>query len=176
MKIIEPSFKIINPIDRGAGIEMLQFIEGMARISHKAESRQTETSWEKFISSVVIQHGDWSVVEHQSATVLFELNRGLTHELVRHRLFSYTQESTRFVNYSKEGFHAKYIPSKEVKYEDLVEWFSDLQRADANYEKWLKRGYAPQIARDHLPTALGASISSNRKSSLLALAVPGENI
>lgn len=162
MKIIEPSFEILTPfgkLDESIGRKMLQFIERMGRISHKSEIRQTEDSWEKFITSVVLQHGDWSITEHQSVTVIFEVNRGITHEAVRHRLFGFTQESTRFVNYSKNATNARYIPSIEVTPADLDEWIQDLAIADATYLKWLKRGYAPQVARDHLPNALAASIS-----------------
>jgi len=77
-------------------------IEWSARISHRTEEAQTHDSWESFIRRVVIEHGDWSVVEHASASVDMLVDRGVTHELVRHRLFSFTQESTRFVRYFKE--------------------------------------------------------------------------
>ena len=97
MKIIDPSFEIIRPKEND-GVYCLQIIEAAARISHRSEDKQTPDSWKRFIQAVVIEHGDWSVVEHVSASVLFRLDRGITHELVRHRLFSFTQESTRFVN------------------------------------------------------------------------------
>jgi thymidylate synthase (FAD) len=98
MKLISPTVELLRPENTLAGIECLRFIERMARISHRSEEGQTLESWERFIRAVVLEHGDWSVVEHASATVLFRVNRGVTHELVRHRLFSFTQESTRFVN------------------------------------------------------------------------------
>lgn len=159
MKISTPEFEMIRPQSYENGLIALRAIETMARISHRTEERQTEDSWLRFIEAHVLQHGDWSVTEHASATVLFHVNRGITHELVRHRLFGFTQESTRFVNYSKEGFEAVYIPSIMVKSEDISEWIADLQAADAVYRKWLKRGYPPQIARDHLPHALAAKIA-----------------
>lgn len=76
-------------------------VEAAARVSHRSEAEQSETTTERFINAVVLKHGDWSVVEHVTATVEFLVDRGVTHEIVRHRLFSYTQESTRFVNYAK---------------------------------------------------------------------------
>ena len=103
MKIIEPTFEILNPQDLLDGIAKLQFIEKMARISHRSEDLQTDDSYKRFIKFVVMEKGDWSVVEHAYATVIFRVDRGVTHELVRHRLFSFTQESTRFVNYGKKG-------------------------------------------------------------------------
>jgi thymidylate synthase (FAD) len=158
MRIVKPKFEIISPLAT-QGISLLRHIELMARISHRSEDKQTFDSWEKFLNAVVLQHGDWSVVEHASATVVFTINRGITHELVRHRLFGFTQESTRFVNYSKPGYQARYIPSSAVKDEDSGEWLSDLSTIDSIYRKWLERGYKPQVARDFLPNALGADIA-----------------
>ena len=103
MKIVEPSFEIVNPVDREEGIAMLRKIEGYARISHASEERQTEDTWERFIKGVVIDHADWSVTEHQIVTVIARVDRGVSHEWVRDRIGSYTQESTRFVNYKKVG-------------------------------------------------------------------------
>lgn len=159
MKLLQAGYEVIDPRSPQHGINLLRKIETMARISHRSEDRQTEDSWENFIDAVVIKHGDWSVVEHATATVIFTVNRGITHELVRHRLFGFTQESTRFVNYSKPGFEATYTPSSAVKNEDWGEWLEDLNTIDEIYRKWLLRGYAPQIARDFLPNALSAKIA-----------------
>ena len=84
------------------GERMLRFIEKQARISHRSEERQTPSTWKRFIEANVIGHGDWSVTEHASVTATIRADRGITHELVRHRLFSFTQESTRFVRHSNE--------------------------------------------------------------------------
>lgn len=158
MKIVPATFELINPSNRYYGEKDLRFIEYMARISHRSEETQTQDSWKTFIQFVVKNKGDWSVAEHAYATVEFKVNRGITHELVRHRHMGFTQESTRFVNYSKDGHEPEYIPSREVKPEDFGEWIDDLVIADDVYKKWLSRGYAPQIARDHLPNALASKI------------------
>ena len=131
----------------------------MARISHRTEECQTTASWRRFIDAVVIGHGDWSVTEHATATVVFTVNRGVTHELVRHRLFGFTQESTRFVNYTKPGYDARYLPSIGWNVGDINEVVADIRTIDAIYRKWLERGYAPQVARDFLPNALAADIA-----------------
>lgn len=159
MNIIPPSYTIVSPASYSEGVDKLRFIERMARISHRSEDKQTDWSWDRFLRAVVVGHGDWSVVEHASATVIFQVNRGTTHELVRHRLFSFTQESTRFVNYTKPEHVAFYIVSCGVRPEDRAEWENDFGVADAIYRKWLARGYAPQIARDHLPNGLAAQIA-----------------
>lgn len=159
MRIVLAGFQIVDPTGIGEGMLALQRIERLARISHRTEELQSTDSWKRFIASVVLGHGDWSVTEHVSATVIFTVNRGITHELVRHRLFGFTQESTRFVNYSKPGFEARYIPSSAVLPEHMTEWIRDLSTIDQIYRKWLETGYKPQIARDFLPNALAADIA-----------------
>lgn len=158
MKIIQPSVSLIRPQSTMEGIDCLRFIERMARISHHAEEKQTLDSWERFIKAVVMDHGDWSVVEHASATVIFRVNRGVTHELVRHRLFSYTQESTRFVNGRKsypEGL--EFILSPKVEGE--ATFYNQLVDAEESYLKALDQGYRPQEARAVLPNAFASTIA-----------------
>ena len=111
MKIVKPYAKIMEP-DLLAGA--LKRIEYSARISHGSEDAQTEDSAERFIRAVVLQHGDWSVVEHVSASVEFLVDRGITHEIVRHRIASYTQSSTRFINYAKKMPPTFIYPKPEV--------------------------------------------------------------
>jgi thymidylate synthase (FAD) len=126
MKIIKPyakildtsihnmaeAFKIVNPA--------LSKIEWCSRISHRSEEAQTSDSWKRFIQSVVIDHGDWSVVEHVSVSVDAVVDRGITHEWVRHRLFSFTQESTRFVNYEKKMVPSFIYPQVDVECEHCL--------------------------------------------------------
>lgn len=164
MKIVEPTFEMITPTTRAEGIELLRVIERFARISHHSEEGQSEGSWERFISAVVLQHGDWSVVEHVFARVIFRVDRGITHELVRHRLFSFTQESTRFVNGRKSYPNGlEFIRPIGLSLENTVtpemERF-DYSCADAEerYLWMLDRKIRPQEARSILPNALAATI------------------
>lgn len=159
MKIIEPTATLL-PID---GIESLKKIEAMARISHRSEDRQTEDSWRRFIQAVVIEHGDWSVVEHVSATVLFRVDRGVTHELVRHRLFSFTQESTRFVRYVEDtalGRGMEFVMPSEMKTPQIQDlWMQQMIEAEQRYNKMIGYNARPQEARSILPNALAATIA-----------------
>jgi thymidylate synthase (FAD) len=161
MKIIDPSFEIIRPKEND-GVYCLQIIEAAARISHRSEDKQTPDSWKRFIQAVVLEHGDWSVVEHVSASVLFRLDRGITHELVRHRLFSFTQESTRFVNGRKnypEGLEfitPSFVGDDPVKAQ--ADWKSVMYTSEQDYFDQLDMGQPPQIARSVLPNALASSI------------------
>jgi len=161
MKIIEPSAVIIRPQDETGGLTALRAIESMARISHKSEEMQTPDSYEKFLRAIVLGHGDYSVIEHASASVLFRVDRGITHELVRHRLFSFTQESTRFVNGRKsypnglEFIMPIGISSENSEYDVFECGCGD---AESAYFKLLDLGKRPQEARSVLPNALASTI------------------
>lgn len=164
MKIIEPFADLLTPMD---GVASLRFIESLARISHRSEEKQTSDSWKPFLTAVVLGHGDWSVVEHISATVKFRVDRGITHELVRHRLFSYTQESTRFVNGKKkyaEGL--EFIKPEGIPGPALISskkwfiWERAIRFAENEYlDHLLDEGARPQEARSILPNALASTIA-----------------
>lgn len=162
MNIIEPFARLIRPQQPEGGLIALRAIEAMARISHHSEEAQTDDSWKSFLTAVVLGHGDWSVTEHGSASVLFRVDRGITHELVRHRLFSFTQESTRFVNGAKKYPEGLEFIRPQI-YEDAPQlddkfWWDSIHRAEAAYTVLLKEGVRPQEARSVLPNALAATI------------------
>lgn len=124
MKIIKPYAKLLLPwaneskndfLMQESGTAAMGFIEWCSRISHRSEDKQVEAGWKRFLQSVVIDHGDWSVVEHVSVSVDAVVDRGITHEWVRHRLFSFTQESTRFVNYEKKMVPSFIYPQVDVE-------------------------------------------------------------
>lgn len=100
MKIISPSFEILTPLD---GQAVLKHIELCGRVCYKSEDKITGTSAATFVANI-IKRGHEAVLEHFNITVKFICDRGVSHELVRHRLASYCQESTRYCNYSKDGF------------------------------------------------------------------------
>lgn len=160
MKIIEPSAHILEPFD---GISALRKIEAMGRISHRSESRQDETSWEPFIREHVLNHGDWSITEHVSATVVFRVDRGITHELVRHRLFSFTQESTRFVRYGgKMVQEMEFIRPVELKSRiapPFLIFETACEQVEKKYREMLEWGARPQEARSVLSNALASTIA-----------------
>lgn len=173
MRIIEPSFTIdsLCGVSPESGIRMLQYCEHRGRISHKSEDKQTEDSYKKFFQTWVCDRGDWSVTEHASFTVEFRVDRGVTHELVRHRLFGFTQESTRFVNYDKvhqrsgEGLDFIYpieaamqtLESGVIGYNE--EWLNAIATCELTYLNLLSQGWRPQEARSILPNALASTIA-----------------
>jgi thymidylate synthase (FAD) len=157
MRIVEPSYTIESPIDGNA---ILKHIEKAGRTCYKSEDKITTDSAKKFIA-MLIKRGHHSVLEHHFVTVRFICDRGVTHEIVRHRLASYSQESTRYCNYSKEKF------GNEITFIDLSyfmdfkqtnEWIHALEYAEQKYFKMIKAGCSPQIARSVLPNSLKTEI------------------
>ncbi len=156
MNIVKPYATLMDVPTREIGIKLLQKIEWCGRISHRSEEAQTPESWDRFIRAVVLGHGDWSIVEHVSATVDFLVDRGITHELVRHRLFSFTQESTRFVNYEKKMPASFVMP--ELNEAQRCSWERNISEAEMSYKEMISQGCAPQIARSVFPNALASRI------------------
>lgn len=163
MYIIEPYAKIMTihgmPASLESGIVALRHVEWCGRISHRSEEAQTPDSWRRFIQAVVLEHGDWSITEHVNVTVDMHVDRGITHEIVRHRLCAFTQESTRFVNYEKK------MPPAFVNPFDAADnstarriWEVAVQDSERAYKMLLEVGCAPQIARSVFPNALASRI------------------
>jgi len=167
MIIIDPSFEIRKIHTREDGIDLLREVEYYARISHRTEDRQTPDSWERFLQSVILEKGDWSVTEHEKITVVARVDRGVTHEWVRHRIGAYTQESTRFVNYAKrdkEGnltHEIEFVKPSFTSEQASSEWvWRDLvHQSEIAYLDLLGRGVSAQIARSVLPNATASTIA-----------------
>lgn len=165
MNVVEPYFKIWNDdaedgegFSVNNGLRMLKKIEHMARISHRSEEAVSKDSWARFLDAVVMGKGDWSVVEHASMTVVFYVDRGITHEIVRHRLASYTQESTRFVNYVKKMLPNFIYPRKD-DWDIDEDWRITIQHCEEGYQRLIAKGWTPQEARSVFPNALGSKIA-----------------
>ena len=158
MQIVQPYAKILNVPDLAAGIAMLKRIEYYTRVSHRSEDSISEDSYDRLLRASVLQHGDMSVIEHEVVNVEALVDRGITHEWVRHRIGSYTQESTRFVNYQKKGGEAKVVEPAFDNPEDRQDWFDAMEFAEKKYMAMVARGCKPQIARSVFPTALASKI------------------
>jgi thymidylate synthase (FAD) len=138
-------------------------IEAAGRTCYKSEDKITESSAVEFVKKI-LKRGHLSVIEHASMTVRFVVNRGFTHELVRHRLASFSQESTRYCNY-KGGVEFIIPPWVDVKpgeYNDLSAstdlWVQNMLYSEARYLRLLELGWKPQMARDVLPIGLKTEI------------------
>ncbi len=157
MNIVEPYARLLDVPDLAAGLALLRKIEWCGRISHRSEEAQTEESWDRFLRAVVIGKGDWSIVEHAVATVDALVDRGITHEWVRHRIGAYTQESTRFVNYEKK-MPASFVLPAGIDRPFGGAWQDAIKRAEQAYRDLIGLGLSPQIARSVFPNALASRL------------------
>jgi len=158
MKIIEPYFEILDPIDGNA---ILQKFERAGRICYKSEDRIAPGSAPDFISRI-IKSGHHSVIEHVSITVRLVSDRGVTHELVRHRLASYSQESTRYANYISDRFGKEITVIKPPFWPEdspaYRQWCEAMKTAETHYIRLIEMGAKPQEARSVLPNSLKTEI------------------
>jgi thymidylate synthase (FAD) len=151
MKIIQPSIEILTPID---GDYILKFLERCGRTCYKSEDKITEDSAEKFVRAL-IKSGHESVIEHYSITVKVVCSRAISHQIVRHRIGSYSQESQRYVSY-KDGIEV--IERPGLKGEALKEWEGAQQRSIDSYRRLIELGIKPEVARDVLANAAATEI------------------
>ena len=158
MKIIEPYFIIESEIN---GKDVLSHLEKAGRTAYKSEDKITEDSSSKFIE-MISNRGHFSVIEHYNVTVRVICDRGVTHEIVRHRLASYTQESTRYCNYSKGKFGNELTIIKPCFWDENDEkfklWKETIEIIEKSYNKLIKLGASPQEARSVLPNSLKTEI------------------
>ena len=150
MKIVNHSVEIMDRLDQDA---ILKKLEKCGRVCYKSEDKATDESAEKFIRSI-IHRGHESVLEHVSITVKFITDRAIANELTRHRIASYSQESTRYVKYKddiefimpveiKESFKAGVMKS--------IYWKRSVGESESYYRKLIEIGEKPENARATLP-------------------------
>jgi len=192
MKIVRPYMRMLTtghvmptiPTHTPNEIGALEFVNWCGRISHRSEDAEKQDV-ERFLRAVILGHGDWSIAEHVSVSVDALVDRGITHEIVRHRIAAYTQESTRFVNYAKKMPPAFIYPIVGVECKRCLEgeevwhdgewyhgdpegkgifectydpaWLLSIAQAEASYRELLSK-WRPQEARSVFPNALASRI------------------
>lgn len=163
MKVIEPSYEILTEISKG-GIKELKHIEKIGRVCYKSEDKITEDgeSAKKFVK-MIINRGHEAMIEHSSLSVKFIVDRGVSHELVRHRIASFAQESTRYCNYSKDKHGGEITFIKPCFFEENSDkynrWCSAMICCEKLYTLLLKDGATPQEARSVLPNSTKTEIT-----------------
>lgn len=139
----------------------LQKLERYARVCYKSEDKIQGAVNEKFLGSLLRQ-GHESVIEHEKITLMFVTDRGITHEIVRHRIGSYSQESTRYCNYSIDKFGNEITVIDPFFYRnrpsEYALWKASCEEAEAKYFALLEAGSTPQEARSVLPNSLKTEI------------------
>lgn len=158
MRVIRPSIEVLDELD---GWEILGKIERIGRVCYKSEARITNESREKFVRNI-LKSGHESVIEHEKVSVRFICDRGVSHEIVRHRIASYSQESTRYCNYLQDKFGNEITVIKPLFWEEDSDayktWYNAMLYAEQIYQELMKIGVKPQEARSILPNSLKTEI------------------
>lgn len=163
MKVIKAGYEILSSISEG-GIDELQHIEKIGRVCYKSEDKITEDgeSAKKFVK-MLIDRGHEAMIEHSSLSVKFIVDRGVSHELVRHRIASFAQESTRYCNYSKDKFDNGVTFIKPFFFEEDPNiydfWKIAMEDAEQYYLNLIRCGRTPQEARSVLPNSTKTEIT-----------------
>jgi thymidylate synthase (FAD) len=133
-----------------------KLIETAGRISHLSYDKQTEDSYKEFIKRI-IKLGHFSILEHAYATFkISEISRACSHQLVRHRICSFTQQSQRYVDESNFEY---IIPDSVRNNLKAYELFTDfVNKAKSVYIELLKLGIKKEDARYVLPNATTTQI------------------
>lgn len=177
MRIISPSIEVLDLSRTG-----LFAIEDAGRTCYRSEDRKTLESAPKF-AKMMLDLGHHAMLEFATATVRIVTSRGVTHELVRHRIASYAQESTRYCDYSREKYgglefvrpshiseddisqaivdmnnNGGYTHSRCPKCSPVVRWFWTMREAEETYAILRRKGWTPEQARGVLPNDLRAEI------------------
>ena len=158
MRIITPSFEVYGKLNPS---EILRSIERYGRVCYKSEDKATDSSAEGFIARI-IKSGHESVIEHEKITVKITCDRGVTHEIVRHRIASYSQESTRYCNYAQDKFGRELSLIKPCFWDDdspeYAIWVKTMQAIEDAYNELIDSGAKPEEARSILPNSLKTEI------------------
>lgn len=158
MRIIEPYILLDEPID---GEAILKKIEKIGRVCYKSEDRITKESAISFVRNL-LKRGHESVIEHAQVSIRIVCDRGVSHEIVRHRIASYSQESTRYCNYAAEKFDTQLTFIRPIFWgnDDRLYrlWVDAMAYAEEKYLTMIAEGASPQEARSVLPNSLKTEI------------------
>jgi thymidylate synthase (FAD) len=154
MQIVKAGFVIESPVD---GVGILKNIERFARTCYKSKHKITEDSCYDFVRRLLQVRHHYGILEHQIVTVRFICDRGISHELVRHRMASYLQESTRYCDYRKAG-EIQVIKPRGLEGDALACWGNAMRYAEECYNALRLQGVSPQIARSVLPNSLKTEV------------------
>lgn len=158
MNIVKQSFEILDDID---GENILKKIEKIGRVCYKSEGKITEYSAKTFVKKI-LESGHESVIEHEKITVRVICDRGVSHEIVRHRIASYSQESTRYCNYSSDKFDNQLTFIRpcfwEENSDEYKKWKEQMLYIEKLYIELISQGATPEETRSILPNSLKTEV------------------
>lgn len=189
MRIVKPSYEIVYFEPE----KDILCIERAARLCYKSESAIKDGSAEKIIR-FLIEHEHEAMLEHSRLSVIFTVDRGVSHELVRHRLASFAQESTRYCNYSNDKFGNEITVVEPIFFKDIPEERKetirnlmdgkidtvpegfDIQEIDKRYANWYtdcelaESGYFKQLELGAAPQEARAVLPNSLKTEIMVTA------
>ena len=155
MKIVQQSHEWITPLNRDV---TLKRIEQIARTCYQSEGAIKPGSDAKMVAMLCKNH-HYAMIEHISLSIKFITDRGVANEIVRHRIGSYAQESTRYCNYNKDKFDNQITVIDHGYTGDLHAcWLEAVDDAETSYQIMIAKGATPEQARDVLPLCLKTEI------------------
>ena len=154
MQIIDASYKILDPLD---GDYIIHRLANYSRTCYKSDASVDPQKNRAFIAAR-IKAGHESILEHEKITVKFICDRGISHEIVRHRLASFSQESTRYCNYDDKGLTFIRPCFWKEGTRDYEEWKQAMTALEHIYKRYIHTGSTPEQARCILPNSLKTEI------------------
>lgn len=159
MKVVQQSYEILT--DLSNPIKILKDIERAARTCYKSENNITDDSCLTMCKQLT-RNAHEAMLEHSQLSIKFTVDKGISHEIVRHRLFSFAQESSRYCNYSKGKFGSEIkviIPDDfELRSKEYETWYNACKYAEDSYMELINEGVKPELARNVLPHSLATEI------------------
>lgn len=161
MKVVKPDWRIVA-LTEADPTRLMKHLEAMGRICYQSEDAITDISYDQFLRGI-IKRGHEAVLEHASVTAVVICDRGISHEIVRHRIAAYCQESTRYCNYSKGKFGNEITvvepPFWDPNGPEYQVWHDACTQTEAAYFELMDMGCTPQEARDVLPNSLKTQLA-----------------
>ncbi len=158
MKIIKPYHEILDIIDQE---HIVANIERYGRVCYKSEESISPETAVPFVTRI-IKNGHEAVIEHEKISIKIVCDRGVSHEIVRHRIASYCQESTRYCNYSQGRFGNELTFIKPCYWKEgdraYEIWLNQMQKAEETYFALINIGASAEQARAVLPSSLKTEI------------------
>ena len=151
---------------------VMKHLEVAGRVCYRSEGNITEESADRFIKSI-ISRGHESVIEHIQVSAIIICERSISHQIVRHRLASHSQESQRYCNYSKERFDGQiryiiptWLENEEAELKEYLEygsspyisipgqiWIESMLKSERDYKELIRYGWTPEQARTVIPNS-----------------------
>ena len=157
MIIVEPEIQV----EKYDGIKIMKNIERACRTCYRSEGLITEDSYKNLLKNC-INRGHESILEHEKITIRMVCDIGVYKDLTRHRIASFSIESTRYCNYGKDKFdnQIKFIKPCNIESGEIYAfWANEMQNIEHTYQEMSKLNCTPDQMRMILPHSTAAEVT-----------------